>query len=158
MPITVTQAKVDTRNAVNTMAERLHAELTTLLAPYQGKKIVKSTPYLGWIAKLKPLMDAKQGAAQSCGYRLVFSFGSTYIYCELDRTVPIPGSYGVEYVKTHFTLASVDDAGILSQVHTGPLGRRTDYSVDEVNATFARIGELQEQLSELQSEVREFAR
>jgi hypothetical protein len=158
MPITVTQAEVDTRNAVNAMAERLHAELTTLLAPYQGKKIIKTTPYRGWIAKLKPLMDAKQDAAQSCGYRLVFSFGTGWLACELDRTVPIPGTSAVEYVKTYFTFASVDDAGILSHVHTGPLGHRTDYSVEEVNTTFARIEELQSQLRDLQSEVREFTR
>lgn len=158
MPITVTQAEVDTRNAVNTMANRLHAELTTLLAPHLGKKIIKATPYRGWIAKLKPLMDAKQEAAQACGYRLVFSFGASYLACELDRTVPVPGTSGVEYVKAYFTFATLGEEGVLSHVHTGPLGCRADYTVDEVNAKFARIDELQAQLRELQSEVREFAR
>lgn len=158
MPITVTQAKVDTRNAVNAMADRLHTDLTTLLSPYQGKKIIKATPYRGWIAKLKPFMDAKQEAAQSCGYRLCFSFSNSFIGCELDRTVPVPGTSGVEYVKAYFSVATVNNDGVLSHVHTGPLGYRTDYSVDEVNAKFARIDELRAQMRELQSEVREFAR
>ena len=149
--------KVETRNKVNAMCAFAQPYLGQMLEKYMGKKIVKFTPYTGFTAALKKEILEFQDKLAKDKFRAVFTFNYSSISCEIDTTYSV-GSYCVDYVKQYFFVCDfVANTGVLTKKYSSNVFR-TDYTEGEVAAVRKQIDELERQVSDLKSQIREFIR
>lgn len=147
--------KVETRNKVNAMCAFAQPYLGQMLEKYMGKKIVKFTPYRGFTAALKKEVNEFQDKLAKQKFRVTFTFTYSSISCEIDTTYRIDNS-SVEYVKQYFFICDFDaDTGILTGKYNAN-AFRTDYTEQEIVSVRKQIDELERQVSDLKSQIREF--
>lgn len=152
--------QVEARNRLNAKANELAPLLQEVLKPYIGSKVIKVTPYRDWTKKVAEALDKVTSDLPSFysdlhGYRLTYYIHDYNVYVELDTTYRNVGE-AVGYLKVEFRLCSLD-GDHLSAVE--PITeRRTDYTVEELTEKRTKLFELEQQVSELKSELREFSR
>lgn len=149
--------KVETRNKLNAMCAFAQPYLGQMLEKYMGKKIVKFTPYSGFTAALKKEIQEFQDKLAKEKFRAVFTFNYSSISCEIDTTYRVDDC-SVEYVKQHFFVCDFDaNTGILARKYNSNVFR-TDYTEQEIISVRKQIDELERQVSNLKSQIREFIR
>lgn len=149
--------QVATRNKVNSKANYVCTYLLNLLARYEGKKIIKFTPYKTFTAQIKKEIDQLQQQLAEQKFRLSFYFGHGSISAELDTTYPV-SECSVNYVKQDFYLANyVCETGVLSKIYDIH-SFRADYTEEEIINKRERLAFLDREMSELQGELNRFNR
>jgi len=149
--------EVATRNLVNETANEIQVEIQSLLLPLVGKKIIKTTPYRTATKKLNELLAPIKERLHKNKFRLVFewSYGHT-VYAVLDTTYQ-SGEYSCSYVKRDIYICSLDNDTLKGEWRETEPGR-TDYTVEEITKTREEIKHLEDQVSALKSQIREFTR
>lgn len=148
--------KIETRNKVNALCNFAQPYLSQVLEKYMGKKIVKFTPYSGFTAALKKEIQEFQDKLAKEKFRVVFTFNYSSISCEIDTTYRVADCCSVEYVKQYFFICEFDaNTGVLTNKYNSNVFR-TDYREEEVVAVRKQINELERQLSDFKSQIREF--
>jgi hypothetical protein len=149
---------VSTRNQVNVMANELRIHFQKVLLSYVDKKVVKVTPYKSWIKGIDQEMQKLQDWMKDQGFRLYFTFSYSCIFATLDKAYNI-SEHSVNYVKKEFTVALIKDHVILEDCSRFIDDKfRVDYTVEEVVETRKKISDLNKQVHELESIIREFQR
>lgn len=148
---------VSTRNQVNVMANELRVHFVKILKPYIGKKVVKVAPYRYWIVKVDAEMQKLQNWMNEQGFRLTFTIGHSCIFANLKKTYKV-SEHGVAYVNQEFTIALIRDVVLEDCEKFIEDKFRIDYTTEEVVETRKKIRNLENQLSELKSSIREFTR
>ena len=147
--------EVATRNKVNAKANYLSQVLRELFAEFEGKKIVKFTPYKYFTAKITKRIDEIKKQAAEEGFRLWFNIQHGSISAELDTTYR-RDDVSVNYVKQYFYLASyTGDSGLMLKTYNAA-DFRTDYTDAEILAKREQINKLDAAMRELKSDIREF--
>lgn len=152
--------QVEARNRLNAKANELAPLLQEVLKPCIGSKVIKVTPYRNWTKKVAEALDKVTSDLPSLyfdlhGYRLIYNIYDYNVYVDLDTTYRDVGET-VGYLKVEFRLCSLD-GDRLSAVE--PITeRRTDYTVQELTEKRTKLFELEQEVSELKSELREFSR
>jgi hypothetical protein len=152
--------QVEARNRLNAKANELAPLLQEVLKPYIGSKVIKATPCRNWTKKVAEALDKVTPDLPSLysylhGYRLTYNIYDYSVYVDLDTTYRNVGE-GVGYLKVEFCLCSLN-GDHLSAVE--PITeRRTDYTVQELTEKRTKLLELEQQVSELKSELQEFSR
>ena len=145
--------EVQHRNEVNHWANVLRDTIKEVLVPYGGNKVIKLTPYKGWIKKLA---DQLKGIYFPENYTLVYNFSSDYtVYAELNTHYLVPGSNWSRRVTQRLYICSIVDLTHLEEVRPCELFR-TDYTVDEIVSAREEIRSLESRVSELKSQIFEF--
>lgn len=155
--------QVEARNRLNAKANELALLLQEVLKPYIGSKVIKVTPYRDWTKKVAEALDKVTSDLPSLysnlhGYRLTYNIYGYNVYVDLDTTYRNVRNVGetVGYLKVEFRLCSLT-GDHLSAVE--PITeRRTDYTVRELTEKRTKLFELEQEVSELKSELREFSR
>lgn len=148
---------VSTRNQVNVMANELRVHFKNILGPYTGKKVIKVTPYKYWVKSIEPASHNLRDWMQEEGFRLTFTFGDSCIFANLDKTYK-NSEHSVNYVKQEFTIALIRDC-ILEDCERFIGDKfRIDYTAEEIAETRKQIRDLESQISQLKSNIREFTR
>jgi hypothetical protein len=158
------QLQVATRNKVNAKANELQAEFIKLLRPFVGKKVIKVAPYRQWTKQVSTLLCEQTSVAEFAGpwngsFRLSWDFYQYTVYATIDTTFKVSES-SVEYVKREFAVCRLDGNCDGTSI-TGlpdPANFRTDYTVQELTEKRTKLLELEQQVSELKSELQEFSR
>jgi trans-aconitate methyltransferase len=149
--------QVATRNKVNSKANYVCTYLLDLFARYEGKRIVKFTPYKTFTAQIKKEIYQLQQRLAEQKFRLIFDFGCGFISAELDTTYPV-SEYSVNYVKQVLCLASYAcETGVVNKLHDIH-SFRSDYTEQEIINKRERLAFLDREMSELQGELRRFNR
>lgn len=158
--------QVEARNRLNAKANELAPLLQKVLKPYIGSKVIKMTPYSSWTKKVAEALDkvtsdlpsfySESGMTILHGYRLTYNIYDYAVYVDLDTTYRNVGeSVGYLRLKVKFRLCSLN-GDHLSAVE--PITeRRTDHTVQELKEKRTKLLELEQQVSELKSELREFS-
>lgn len=147
--------QVEARNRLNGKANELAPLLQEVLAPYIGSKVIKVTPYRSWTKKVADELRKLTEKLYEYGYRLTYNIYDYNVYVDLDTKYRDVGE-AVAYLKVEFRLCSLD-GDHLSAVE--PITeRRTDYTVQELTEKRTKLFELEQEVSELKSELREFSR
>jgi len=146
--------QVNARNLINKTAQLLRLELIEVLVKYKEKKVIKTTPYLGWTSALKK--EIEQIVSHFPGFRIIFQF-SSYIYCEIDKSFSIAGSSGYFYVKKEFTLCG-NQHNYLSQEENFDYEFvfKSDYDALEIETIQKSIESKKAEIRSLEKQVREF--
>ena len=151
------QLEVDTRNRVNQVANDFRIEAQRTLWAFQGRKVVKVTPYRTWTSRVRSHLDLIRLPE---GFRLVWEMGyGRRIYANLDATYPMPGGHGVQYVKQDMFVCLLEaDEVTLSAESLKLEDFRTDYTVTEIQQAWDQARKHEEAASALRSQIREFLR
>lgn len=151
------ELQVATRNKVNAKANYVCSYLLDLFAKYEGKKIVKFTPYKSFTAQIKKEIEQLQQQVYEQKFRLSFYIGHGSISAELDTTYPV-SEYSVNYVKQDFYLARyVCETGVVNKLYDFH-SFRSDYTEQEIVDKRKRLAFLDREMSELQGELNRFNR
>jgi hypothetical protein len=146
--------EVQHRNEVNHWANALRVTIKEVLEPYGGDKVIKFTPYKGWIKKLA---DQLKGICLPKNYTLVYNFSSDKtVYAELKTHYRAPCGDWVNYVSQEFYICSIVDSTHLEEVFRPCKLFRTDYTVDEIVSAREEIRSLESRVSQLKSQISEF--
>jgi hypothetical protein len=150
------QLQVATRNKVNSKANYIRKYMQDFLAQYEGKKIIRVTPYKTWTKKIEHELQEFEKALVSQKFRIWFYFGEYDIRANLDATYSV-SDHGVNYVKQEFYICSLDK-DLLKGFNKNVEDFRTDYTEEEVVSTREKIKLLDGQVRALESQIREFER
>ena len=146
---------VATRNGLNSKAMEAQQRLVALLTPYLGRKIRKISGYGGWVAAVDRDLDRFRAELQAEGFRGWLACQSTWCHLQIDITYRLPDTNHCSYVKANLSICKVDEAGLLVEIF--PLAeRRTDYTLEWVEAVSAEARKLEDKLSQLRQSIREF--
>lgn len=154
LPTHTLHLEVEARNSLNALAISLQGEIRRTLSVYEGKKVVKTTPYPGWTARVKIGMDLIPLPDR---HHLYYTFTERRVWADLKTWYEIPGQSGVNYVKQEFFIGELEGGTHLVSLGE-PASFRTDYTVEEVKAAWERARQLEEEASALRSQIREFLR
>jgi len=147
--------QVEARNRLNAKANELALLLQEVLKPYIGSKVIKATPYRSWTKKVADELRKLTEKLHEHGYRLTYSIYDYSVHVDLDTAYRNVGET-VSSLEVGFRLCSLN-GDHLSAVE--PITeRRTDYTVQELTEKRTKLFELEQQVSELKSELREFSR
>lgn len=157
--------QVEARNRLNAKANELAPLLQEVLKPYIGSKVIEVTPCRNWTKKVDEALDKVTPDLPSLysylhGYRLTYDIYDYDVYVDLDTTYRNVGKT-VGYLKVEFRLCSLNGDHLASQQLSAvePITeRRTDYTVQELTEKRTKLLELEQQVSELRSELQEFSR
>ena len=154
---TLEHRKVARRNQLNLKALKVQKDLKEILTPYLGKKIRRTGNPGGWIKKIDRLINSyyeknlryERGNSENPLFRLYLNCDWTWLHCTLDTTYKVSDS-AVNYLKAPFCLGKCDENGILIELFDVE-GRRTDYTVKEIEQVRKDVKELKEALREKES-------
>jgi hypothetical protein len=145
-------AKVEATNLVNRLAREINDKINTILEPYIGKKVIKTTPYRTFIKKISDEMDI---LIAGYGCSIIFHFYSCSISAEVSYrySVSTPGFLRTERVTKHFDIARInfDDLSSLKEPE-----EYTEYTLEEVEATINKIKELDDEIYALRDKILPF--
>lgn len=151
------ELQVAARNEVNAKANKLGESLRDFFLARMGQKVIKTTPYRSFAAKIKVQLDTIVDFAEleSRQMSIVFDTGSEYsVYATLKKRFDYDE-------RSHFQrcmiyVCSLQDLCVAEFKKCEP--RRTDYTVQEVIEKRKRIAQLDREISELKGSVRDFDR
>lgn len=139
------------------MANELRLHFKNVLTPLVGQKIVKVTPYKSWTVKAKKELQSIEKWMEEQKFRLSYTITDYRIWVDLDKTYNVSES-SVNYVKQEFTICELSNQVILESCDLDCEKFRVDYTVEEVTETRKKIRDVENQLHELKSSIREFSR
>ena len=158
--MTINESTIKSRNEFNLVCNEIEGHLVRLLSDWQQKKAVKVSGHGGFVQKLKAQLDDYNA---SHGYNV--QGGDLGLNIGGDLWLNVYTSYTsvlatVRNIKTgskvEIYLARFDDAtGVLTQIHECQK-RRTDYTLEEVQSTFKKAKDLEQQARDLLSSVYDF--
>jgi hypothetical protein len=145
-------AKVEATNLVNRLAREIDDKINTILEPYIGKKVIKTTPYRTFIKKISDEMDILR-AGYGCS--IIFYFYSCSISVEVSYrfSVSTPSFLGTERVTKTIAIAEIS-LDILSSLKEPE--EYTEYTLEEVEATINKIKELDDEIYALRGKILPF--
>jgi hypothetical protein len=142
-------AKVEATNLVNRLAREINDKINTILEPYIGKKVIKTTPYRTFIKKISDEMDILR-AGYGCS--IIFHFYSCSISAEVSYRYSV-SEHRTERATKHFDIARInfDDLSSLKEPE-----EYTEYTLEEVEATINKIKELDDEIYALRGKILPF--
>ena len=142
-------AKVEAVNLVNKLAEEIRNKINTILEPYIGKKVIKTTPYKTFIKKISDEMDILRA---DYGCSIIFHFYSCSISAEVSYRYSV-SEHRTERVTKTISIAEIsfDNLSSLKEPE-----EYTEYTLEEVEATINRIKELDNEIYALRGKILPF--
>jgi hypothetical protein len=148
-----TESSVADRNLINAEANIIEGHLLRMLSPWQGKKIRKVSGHGGNVAKLQAEFD------QYCLDHGCNQLNQPYwlnMYASCSSLIATLRQSMAGTLKVEMYLGRWDNtSGILTHLGEG-YKRRTDYTLEWVEATRKQAAQLEDQARELRSQLREF--
>ena len=145
-------AIVDARNQLNARAMAAETELLTILAPWIGRKVRKTSGHGGWVAKLEPVIHESTDR----NYRTWLTCQHSWLQLECQSMVQLQ-PHGVSYAKAQLSIGKIDETGVLLELFQ-PTELRTNYTAQEIEFARARAYELEQQARDIRHNIREFER
>ena len=151
--MTISESTIKNRNEFNLICNEIEGHIHRILSEWQQQKVWKISGYGGPVAKLKKVLD---DYVESHNYNI--QGNAWVVFCR-----PV-GSFTVN-VKTYHNqgpvlskdlrIGHVNDEGVLTQLYDC-FKRRTDYTLEEVQSTFKKAKDLEQQARDLLSSVYDF--
>ena len=147
----ISQQRINAQNEINAVANEVDGHLVRLFSEWQDVKARKISGGGGFVKKLQAQLEEYE---QSHGY----NSDDWWLHCYASYTSIIASLRNRKTaLKVEIYLARFDDeTGVLTRVHEC-LQRRTDYTLEGVQANINKARELEEQARQLRSEVRDFS-
>jgi len=134
---TNTEAMVDCVNRINTAANEIELDLRETFAPLVGKQVFRNdNTFMKKYEHLKPSVNTRNAQ--------IWHHKSDYELCFQVKGSE-NGKHG-NYHSTHISIGKVVH-GVLVEIHTDKSDRRTDWTVEEVEAARIAIHEAEEELN-----------
>jgi hypothetical protein len=148
------QIHVETRNTLAITAKELQQDIFKILEPYIGKKIIKYSPYKGWIAKINDQISNLQEKYREQSIFFRFEFASCLVHVEVNTYYTSPtNSHDSNYVKTWFTVCELDGDKMKDFITSY---NPKNYNFAEIKETIEKITTLENEIIELRSKIAQF--
>lgn len=149
--------QVNCRNLVNAQSEKLSKHLQEYFADKAGKKIIKFTPSLQFTKAIKSDLDKITALLEeNTGFRIWFEIGYSSVWCVVQRSYKT-SEQSVNYCKREFFAATYNkESGVMNEENYEIGEFRSDYTVEEVLEARQKIKDLESQLGDIRSQIREF--
>ena len=148
--------QVNCRNAVNAQSEKLSKHLQEYFSDKAGKKIIKFTPSKQFAKSIKSDLDKITALfEENTGFRIWFEFGYSAVWCVIQRSYKT-SEQSVNYCKREFFVATYNkESGVMNEENYEIGEFRSDYTVEEVLEARQKIRDLESQLGDIRSQIRE---
>jgi hypothetical protein len=146
--------RVETRNKLNATAKELQMDIFKILEPYIGKKIIKHSPYTGWIAKINEQISNLHEKYREQNISFHFAFGSCSVHVEVNTYYTSPTDpHDRGYVKTGFAVCELDGDKMKDFITSY---NPKNYNFAEIKETIEKITTLENEIIELRSKIAQF--
>ena len=149
----ISEQRIQAQNEINTVANEVEGHLLRLLSDWQGIKARKISGWGGFVKKLEAQLEEYAGRHGFNEHE-----GDWWLNVHASYTSIIASIRNIKTAqKVDVYLARFDDkTGILTHLCECEK-RRTNYTLEYVQANINKARELEEQARQLRSEVRDFS-
>jgi len=152
--VTINESTIKNKNEFNLVCNEIEGQIHRILSEWQQQKVWKISGYGGPVAKLQKVLNDylkshdynTQGNAWVIFSRPVSSFTVSVRFYPNDSSPTL---------SRDLRIGHVNDEGVLIELYDC-FKRRTDYTLEEVQSTFKKAKDLEQQARDLLSSVYDF--
>ena len=151
--MTINESTIKNRNEFNLVCNEIEGHIHRILSGWQQQKVWKVSGYGGPVAKLQKVLDnyVKSHNYNIRGNAWVVFCRPVSSFTVVVKTYPEQGPT----LSTDLRIGHVNDEGVLIELYDC-FKRRTDYTLEEVQSTFNKAKDLEQQARDLLSSVYDF--
>jgi hypothetical protein len=147
--------KVELQNQVHALANAIVPGILKALSGFVGKKVLFANG--GWVKEVKSLWTilAESELVKRPGfrYRIEVSYSSVWFHCDVYGDCG--DGFGGHYAKTSHYLGNVEGL-ILAKVNDAAPDFKTDFTVEEIEATLKQADEMEKEARKLRNSITPF--
>lgn len=149
-----TQAKITARNRVNAQVNEVAPKILEALKPFVGKKVIVGANNLS--AQLTKALEPFLGWQKVFPNPQIYRSSLSYILSFVFKTSEMDSKNTCVYQEEYVYFGNLEGANLKELIEFMP--RKTDFSLEEVEAVRAELTKLETRVGELNSKLAHFGR